>query len=77
MEGGAIGPIAKDAAVDHKRIIKVLLEDILTHKGVAVVRAARLILAQLVEGYAAKIVKGCCRSSIFCLILYVHFGFES
>ena len=48
------GVIAKDAAVDHKRIIKVLLdEDMLAHKGVAVVRAASLILAQLLEGYAA------------------------
>ena len=39
--------------MDHKRIIKVLLEDMLAHKGVAVVRAATLILTQLVEGYSA------------------------
>ena len=56
----------------------------LAHKGVAVVRAACLILALLVEGYAAKIVKGgCCSTaaaspiSIFCFVLYVHFGFDS
>ena len=40
-------------------LIEVLLEeDVLHHKNVAVVRAASLILAQLVKGYAAQIVKG-------------------
>ena len=44
--------------MDHKRIIilfiKVLLEeDMLPHRGLAVVRAPSLILAQLVESYAA------------------------
>jgi len=55
VEGGAI---SGDATVDHQRLIEVLLEEgVLADGDVAVVRAASLILANLVGGgYAKQIV---------------------
>jgi len=53
------GAIAKDNTLDKAKLVEALLEkDVLAHKDVAVVRAASLILAQLVQSNAAQIVKG-------------------
>ena len=55
MEGDAI---AKNAAVNHKRLVEVLLEDDVHCKDVVVVRVANPFMEQQLKGHEAQILKG-------------------